>query len=139
MVWVSECTGSLPGLWAWPGQECARLQGNPARCGSGWAGIWRRGKGPPSLGAGAVSSGGRFVQRLSCLCPKLSARTPTTLVYTGGAQGPVAFWTEGRMPGEWVGAAPTVWLSSSFFSAGLSVCEAAFLLDIGRKRHRSAP
>lgn len=29
---------------------------------------------------------------------------------------------------------PTVWLSSSFLSAGLSVWEAAFLLDVGEKK-----
>lgn len=29
---------------------------------------------------------------------------------------------------------PTVWLSSSFLSAGLSVWEAAFLLDVGETK-----
>jgi hypothetical protein len=34
---------------------------------------------------------------------------------------------------------PTVWLSSSFLSAGLSVWEAAFLLDVGeKKKYKSA-
>jgi hypothetical protein len=38
-----------------------------------------------------------------------------------------------------VGLVPTVWLSSSFLSVGLSVWDAAFLLNTGKeKRHKSA-
>lgn len=33
---------------------------------------------------------------------------------------------------------PTVWLSSSFLSAGLSVWEAAFLLDVGEKKNNTS-
>lgn len=37
----------------------------------------------------------------------------------------------------WLGkVVPTVWFSSSFLSAGLSVWEAAFLLDVGEKKYK---
>lgn len=34
---------------------------------------------------------------------------------------------------------PTIWLSSSFLSAGLSVWEAAFLLDVGEGKKNQLP
>lgn len=38
----------------------------------------------------------------------------------------------------WLGrVVPTVWLSSSFLSVGLSVWEAAFLLDVGERKNKT--